>query len=694
MQVEFNADQQRWRLNWLAACAEFQLKDGLLVNTDFRPAQSMDGSTQQSTLLSPFTDNLWLTRLAATVQLAPGDRPVRWAYHSWTRPDAETLMIVLQAENAPLQSELCYTADEATGLLRCETTLRHTGGPALDLSHAGSFSVLLPAEIEKVTYLSGHWGAETQVQQTPLGRAPLLLESRAGKTGFEVAPYLALHTAQVIYLCQLLWSGNWQLHAYRLVGGQVVLSGGLNAWGFRHRLKAQESLTLPAVLLGCVTGDLNAATQRLHDYRRRQRPNPERPLPVHFNSWYPYQGEPRVAKMQEFAAAAADLGCEIFVLDAGWYTTEVENPNETWWPRTGDWIVNRRNFPNGLEELSRTCQVHGIGFGIWFEPEAIGASAQVRREHSEWLHWVGGEEPAADQRAILHLGVPEARAFIRERILRILRATNAVWLKWDFNTDLRQGGWASSLPTDLTDQDPLVAHYRGLYQLQDELRAALPDLVLEMCSSGGGRFDGAVMSHAHTFWISDQTQALMNLSIHFGSQLAHPAIECNDWLIEWPPHSGVGERQPVDLRGDLAFRTRVAMLGTFGVSAPVDKWSVDELALMRQHVAWYKANVRPIIHTGDQYFLTEAPPLDGNGDWAAVWYVTKDGTRGHLFAFRLASADAERTFALPGLDATARYRLISPEGEQWEQSGATLAKGLSVTAAAPFRAVLWAVERI
>lgn len=127
------------------------------------------------------------------------------------------------------------------------------------------------------------------------------------------------------------------------------------------------------MLLGCVAGDLNAATHRLHDYGRRQRPNPERPLPVHFNSWYPYQGEPPVAKMQEFAVAAADLGCETFVLDAGWYTTEVENPDETWWPRTGDSIMNQRNFPNGLEELSRTCQEQGIGFGIWFEPEAIGA---------------------------------------------------------------------------------------------------------------------------------------------------------------------------------------------------------------------------------------------------------------------------------------------------------------------------------
>lgn len=60
----------------------------------------------------------------------------------------------------------------------------------------------------------------------------------------------------------------------------------------------------------------------------------------------------------------------------------------------------------------------------------------MRREQPEWLHWVGGNH--SEPRAILHLGVPAARVFIRERILHVLRATNAVWLKWDFNTDLRR----------------------------------------------------------------------------------------------------------------------------------------------------------------------------------------------------------------------------------------------------------------
>jgi hypothetical protein len=136
------------------------------------------------------------------------------------------------------------------------------------------------------------------------------------------------------------------------------------------------------------------------------------------------------------------------------------------------------------------------------------------------------------------------------------------------------------------------------------------------------------------------------------------------------------------------------MLGSFGVSAPVDKWSDDDAAVFRQHADWYKQFVRPVIRQSNQYLLTEAPPLDGNGDWAAVWYALPDATQGTLFAFRLANGAPTRTFALPGLDPLATYTLKSPEGWSATATGAQLAKGISLEAEAPFRSVLLSIEII
>jgi hypothetical protein len=86
--------------------------------------------------------------------------------------------------------------------------------------------------------------------------------------------------------------------------------------------------------------------------------------------------------------------------------------------------------------------------------------------------------------------------------------------------------------------------------------------------------------------------------------------------------------------------------------------------------------------------------LDGNGEWAVVWYVAKDGANGILFAFRLASPQAQLLVSLPGLAPLGRYRLLTPEGQEMSETGATLAAGILVEAAQPFRSVLMAVELV
>jgi hypothetical protein len=152
------------------------------------------------------------------------------------------------------------------------------------------------------------------------------------------------------------------------------------------------------------------------------------------------------------------------------------------------------------------------------------------------------------------------------------------------------------------------------------------------------------------------------LAIHFGSQLAHPAVICNDWLVEWPPGvlAGYDDDKPDLARlGDLPFRLRVAMLGSFGISARVNRWDAADFAIAAAHVALYRDRLRSIIHHGDQYLLTRAPDHNGGGDWAAVWYVAKDASAGVLFAFRLAGSDRQRVFPLAGLAAGRGYRCSS-----------------------------------
>jgi alpha-galactosidase len=675
-----------WMLSWADTQFDLTFADGILRNTWYGP-----------TLPGPYVkppinliDSQWRDRPEAELRLGPRQTPVLWdSATALSQPDA--LELTLTAAKAALTATLTFAVDPATGTLCRRTTVANPGTQAVDITVATSLCVNVQDDVRDLIYLSGEWGGETQVNRTPADRAPFSIESRSGRSGFEYNPWLALDCGDVTHIIQVLWSGNWRIEARRRWDGTAI-SAGLPRTGFCHTLPPGATLTLPEVLALRVTGDLDTATRRLHDIRRARRPDPDLPIPVQFNSWYPNPGEPDVATMLSFIPGAAALGCEVFVLDAGWYRTE-QPSNENWWARAGDWLVNEALFPNGIEELADACRAAGMGFGIWFEPEAVSSASAIRKAHPEWLHHVDGLDPDPTRREILNLGIPAAREHVRDRMLAVLHRTQAVWLKWDFNTELRAGGWA---PGTGPDPDPVIAHYEGLHLLQDEIRAACPGLVLEMCSSGGGRFDGRLMTHAHTNWMSDQVQPLRNLSIHFGSHRAHPAVACNDWLIDWPPKSEnlhLGRWNLPDDRGDLIFRMRVAMLGSFGISAPLTRWTEAEIATARAHVDWYKTVARPLVHHGDQYILTDQPPLDGNGDWAAMWFAAKDGARGMGLFFRL-GGDQTRRFALPGLDPAGRFRVMVNDAARGVLSGADLASGIDLACPAPYTSATITAERL
>ena len=629
-------------------------------------------------------DNLSALRPEAAVFVGPRADRVRWKGVT-AQQIGPVLTLRLTAEKYPLAMHLTVTTDAATGSILRQTTIEHLGGAPVDIRGALSLSALVAGPVTGVTYVTGAWAHEGQVRHIVPDHTPILLESRSGKTGFEFQPYIALETPGATVLAQLFWSGNWQIHARQRDDGMLVTAGLPDA-GFQTELRAGEVLELPTAVLLRVAGDLNAATQNLHDVRRQWQSAGRPLIPVQFNTWYPFPGKPQVDDLLGLLPLAQGLGCEVFVLDGGWYDNAAALPGDDPWELTGDWLVHKGMFPGGLGQLADASRAHGMAFGIWFEPEGIGYSAALRQSHPEWFHWINGAAPAGRTRGLLNFGIEGARVHARDAMLRVLRATGARWVKWDFNEDLLRGGWADGTPADLARLDPLVAHCRGVYLLQDELHAALPDLIIEMCASGGGRFDGEILRRAHVQWMSDQWEPLKNLSIHFGSQLCHPAAQCNDWLIQWPPET--------DLRGDLLFRLHVAMLGSFGLSAKIGAWPQADLDTATSEIDWYKSAARPLIHDGDQYILTPAPTLGGHGDWAAMWFAAKDHSGGMALIFRLQAAEPSHRFALHGLDPHATYRLSIPGYPDQSLTGDALANGVSVTVPDLYQSTRLTVTRV
>ena len=235
----------------------------------------------------------------ALVLAGPDRRPVVWTSATALPDEAGALRLTLLSDSAMLRAEITFTHDDATGLVTRETILHHAGDAApVELRAALSFALGLNEPVPEIVTLHGVWAQENRVRRTRHGESPLVLQSRVGKTGFDAQPYAAFLSDHAVTILELDWSGNWRIDIAPDAAGGLV-SGGLNPWRLHHVLLPGTSLTLPVAVFGRVPGGLNRATQALHDFRRARRPDPDRPIPVQFNSWYPYFGEPNAVTLLE-----------------------------------------------------------------------------------------------------------------------------------------------------------------------------------------------------------------------------------------------------------------------------------------------------------------------------------------------------------------------------------------------------------
>ena len=81
------------------------------------------------------------------------------------------------------------------------------------------------------------------------------------------------------------------------------------------------------------------------------------PRPVLINNWEATYFDFDADKLVEIAASAQDLGVELFVLDDGWFG---ERDDDT--TSLGDWVVDRRKLPDGLDGVAG--RITALGHGL------------------------------------------------------------------------------------------------------------------------------------------------------------------------------------------------------------------------------------------------------------------------------------------------------------------------------------------
>ena len=584
--------------------------------------------------------------LKITMQDGNRDLVLHYARHEIR---GNTLIVELKDIANDVFADLQYVAYPETGVIQRSSTIRNGTKQPLVVESAQSAVWNVPGGGRyHLSYLTGRWAGETQLNREPVDVGAKVLDSRRGSTSHQVNPWFAIDADATeengrVWFGALGWSGSWRITVEETPMHEVRITGGYNPFDFGYRLEPGQSLDTPAFYAGFTDGGFGEASRILHRFEREQI-LPERsrnhPRPVLYNSWEATTFNVDEAGQKALAEKAARIGVERFVMDDGWFGAR-DNDRAG----LGDWVVNRRKFPNGLGPLIAEVKRLGMDFGLWVEPEMVNPDSDLYRAHPDWvMNFPGRPRTQARNQLVLNLARTDVKEHIFTVLDRLLKENDIAFLKWDMNRNWTEPGWPEAGPEN--EKKIWVEYTRNLYEIMDRLRAAHPRLEIESCSGGGGRVDLGMLRRVEQVWTSDNTEALDRLSIQDGFTHAYAPKVMMAWVTDVP---NFNKRST-----PLKYRFLVAMNGSLGIGANLNHWSADDFALATQMIAQYKS-VRNTVQEGRLYRLLSPR----TNDTSANQYVSSDGRQAVLFVFRHSQQLGEKapTIYLRGLDPNAVYRV-------------------------------------
>ncbi len=516
------------------------------------------------------------------------------------------------------------------------------------------------------------WGNEGnfQWQEIPL-HSELVFGSRRGRSG-HTTPFAVAHNNVYggYFIAHLAWSANWRMSFYcdfdRQAGHSKLKFALMPAAPAPMRLlEPGETLTLPDVHFGLNHEGFDEAIQSWHTHLRQhvlpRVGNGHQPFI--YNHWGYMEHEQSEEGLKREVETAAEIGAELFMVDAGWYA----DAGTAWWDTSGDWEAGNR-LPNDLFPVFEYARSKGLLCGLWVEIESAGKESRLAQERPDWFITRYGKTIAR----VLDLAKPEVREYVENHIFRIIERYRLDMFRLDYNLDACEGGFNLH---DNRQENTLWRHVEAIHAIFDKVRQRYPELMLENCSSGGGRTDLGILSRFTTAWISDWMRMPRTVRILNGMSLALPPEFINRLF---------GVAMNGSYRGNPEMQLQAIVLAHPTVSGIVPSLTAGNpnlLCLVKKYVALYKDFIRPFHREARVYHHTPVISGPDASDWCALEYVAADRTRAVAAVFRLVNA-REDTFVLRfrGLDPGQRYRLtFEPGGLATEADGLALRQqGLAV----------------
>ena len=534
-----------------------------------------------------------------------------------------------------------------------------------------------------LVHLHGNWAGEAVPTIEPLTRGVKTIRNSDGARNAHLdAPQVMIaldgmpqENSGRVLGAALCWSGNFEIRVAATDEKGFHFYAGIDPMASEYVLSPKQTFTTPHLAYTYSNEGMGGVSRAFHRWARTcgMIHNGNATRSILLNSWegiyFDITEEKILAMMNDIAA----FGGELFVMDDGWFGAKYQRNSDD--AALGDWTVDTRKLPNGLEALTKAAKERHIQFGIWIEPESTNTLSELYEKHPNWVLQERGRELKLGRggtQLVLDMTNPEVQDFVFSVVDNLLtKHPEIAYIKWDANASIQNYG--SPYLQSLSENKSLpfrgvggvrsnlyVDYHLGLIKTLERIRAKYPNVVIQNCASGGGRANYGLMPYFDEFWVSDNNDALQRIYIQWGTSYFFPSNAMAQH-IGGSPYLMTGRTTPIKFRCD------VAMSGRLGMELQPAHMTDEERIQCTVAFRDYKA-LRNLIQLGNLYRLVSPyndkyqmsnVKLPETQSVAALMYVSDTKDHAVLFAYGLTSfmKQSSRRIRLAGLDPDRTYTL-------------------------------------
>ncbi len=528
--------------------------------------------------------------------------------------EAQELAITLVDQVHQLKLVTYYTIFRAHGVIARRSTLTNLGASSVMIQNMMSAVLELPDDQFEMVNLAGAWLKERHVKYHNLAQGTVAVESLKGASGHQHNPFIALTrsrslTTGDVYASNLIYSGNFLSQVEVNEWHKPRLMTGISPAYFGWQLAPAATFSTPEALLYYSADGLNglmAETQAVAQQQIADRQWQRRPRPIVFNNWEATYFNFDETKLLTLAQQAKQLGMECFVVDDGWFGHRDSDRTSL-----GDWRVDHRKFPHGMGHFAQQIHDLGLQMGLWFEPEMVSPDTPLYRDHPDWVVRHPYPRTAIGRgQYVLDFANPAVVTAIYAQIKPVIEAAQLDFIKWDMNRNITEAYSPYLAAQGLPQTEFFHRYILGVYDLYQRILTDFPDLLIEGCAGGGGRFDLGMLFYSPQMWPSDDSDAVERLSILSGTTLAYPLSAFSNH-VSAVPNDQVGRMTP------LKMRQNVADFGPLGYELDITKLPAPELAAIKANIDFYQQH-RELLVNGHFQQLQSLDPDANTVAWSVA----------------------------------------------------------------------------